>query len=188
MSAKRTTREREFEFTLLLTGVRALTSEVEDALYNAGCTDATIAMRSGRIVITFCRAARSMKDAILSAIRDVRKAGIGADVWRVDDCNLVTQADIARRIERSRQLVHQYLTGKRGPGGFPGPICEITDGAPLWRWCEVAFWLWENGLVKEEFLRDAEELGIINTVLDLKYQRQSKPDLVREVMRAVEPS
>src|SRR5487761_1677044 len=113
--------ECEHDFTLVLTGVRELTREVLDALYEAGCDDATIASRSGRIVATFSRTAPSLKDAILSALQCVRKANIGADVLRVDYCNLVTQADIARKIERSRQLVHQYWTGARGPGGFPPP-------------------------------------------------------------------
>jgi hypothetical protein len=177
--------EREFEFTLLLKGVDALTEDVENAFYEAGCSDATIAVRCGRPVITFSRAAASMKDAVLSAIRDVRKADVGADVFRVDNCNLVTQSDIARRIGRSRQLIHQYITGVRGPGDFPGPACEITDGASLWMWCEVATWLWKNGFVEEEVFRDAEEVGIINTVLDVQHQRQLRPDLINEVMETV---
>jgi hypothetical protein len=84
------------------------------------------------VFLTFSRTAASLKEAIFSAIGDVRKANIGADVLRVDVCNLVTQADIARKIGRTRQLVHQYITGVRGPGGFPSPACDITDGDPLW--------------------------------------------------------
>ena len=128
-----------------------------------------------------------MKDAILSAIENVRNAGIGADVLRVDYCNLVTQADIARKIGRSRQLVHQYMMGERGPGGFPSPVCGITDDVPLWYWCEVAHWLWENNMVKEEVLRDAEEVELINTVLELTRQKADKPDLTREVINSVSP-
>jgi hypothetical protein len=120
--------EFEHDFTLVLTGIADLTPEVENALLGAGCDDGTIAMRLGRPYITFSRLAPSMKDAILSAIENVRNAGIGADVLRVDYCNLVTQADIARKINRSRQLVYQYMVGERGPGGFPPPACRIGTG------------------------------------------------------------
>jgi hypothetical protein len=177
--------EREHDFTLVLTGVAELTPAIIDALYEAGCDDATLAVRSGRSFATFSRTAASMKDAILSAIADVRKAEVGADVLRVDYCNLVTQADIARKIGRTRQLVHLYMIGTRGPGGFPGPVCEIVDGTHLWMWCEVAYWLWENDMIKEDVLRDAEEVETINTALEMRRQKQSKPELFSEVFRRI---
>jgi len=177
----------EYDFTLVLTGIRELTPRIADDLLEVGCDDGTISMRSGRPFITFSRRAASMKDAILSAIEDVRKANVGADVLRVDYCNLVTQADIARKIGRSRQLVHQYMTGERGPGDFPSPACGIVDDVPLWYWCEVADWLWQNNMVKEDVLRDAEEVEIINNVLELMRQKTMNPDLTAEVIRSISP-
>ena len=114
--------ECEHDFALVLTGIAELSSEAENALFEAGCDDGTISVRFGRIYMTFSRNAACLKDAILSAIRDVQSAKIGALVLRVDTCNLVTQADIARKIGRTRQLVHQYITGRRGPGGFPAGL------------------------------------------------------------------
>ncbi len=178
-------RELEFEFTLLLDGIDKISPHVEDALFAAGCDDATISLRFGRIYLTFSRASASLKDAIISAIRDVRKSGIGATVLRVDQCDLITQSEIARRIHRSRQLVNQYILGTRGPGGFPAPACNITDRAPLWYWYEVAFWLWENNIIKEDDLRDAQNLTVINRVLELEYQRQLAPDRTQEIMDAL---
>src|SRR5712692_6543367 len=129
MSKKRATErkakkecEKEYDFTLVLTGFTELSSATEHALFEAGCDDATLSVRFGRVYLTFSRPAPTLKDAILSAIRDVRKAKIGADVLRVDNCDLITQSDVARRIGRSRQLVNQYITGSRGPGGFPPPV------------------------------------------------------------------
>jgi hypothetical protein len=177
--------ECEHEFTLVLAGISELTQNVVDALFEAGCDDATIASRSGRIVATFSRTAPSLKDAILTAIRCVRKANVGADVLRVDSCNLVTQADIARNIGRSRQLVHQYWTGARGPGGFPPPACELCDGTSLWLWCEVAFWLWEHDMIKEDVLRNAQQVEAINSVLEMEWQKRANRELTEEVMRAV---
>jgi hypothetical protein len=175
----------EHDFTLVLADPIELTEEVEDALYNAGCDDATISLRAGRMFITFSRVGESLKDSVLAAIANVRKANIGTDVLRVDYCNLVTQADIARKIGRSRQLVHQYMMGQRGPGGFPPPVCEICDGQFLWFWCEVAYWLYENSMVREHVLRDAEEVEVINNVLELERQRKRTPELTREVIDSV---
>jgi hypothetical protein len=175
----------EHDFTLVLADPIGLTEEVENALYEAGCSDATIALRSGRMFITFSRAEESLKQAVLSAIANVRKANIGSDVLRVDYCNLVTQADIARKIGRSRQLVHQYILGLRGPGGIPPPVCELYDGQYLWYWCEVAFWLCGNNMVRESVLRDAEEIEVINNVLELQRQKERTPELTKEVIDSV---
>lgn len=178
--------ECEHDFVLVLGGVTNLTMEIADALFVAGCDDATPSLRSGRLYLTFSRVAPTLKEAILSAIRDVGKAGIGASVLRVDDCQLATQAEIARKTGRSRQMIHQYMRGIRGPGNFPPPACHITDSAPLWYWCEVAAWLWENSMIPEKVLREAEEVGAINSVLELNNQRRSHPSLTDEVLRALD--
>ncbi len=115
----------------------------------------------------------------------MKKARVGADVLRVDNCDLVTQADIARRVGRSRQLVHQYITGERGPGGFPPPVCHVSDESPLWTWCEVAYWLWQNDMIKEDVVLEAQHIAIINAVLELHHQKQLAPDLINEVSQSV---
>lgn len=177
--------EREYDFALILSGVTELTTPVEDALFNAGCDDATLSVQYGQLYLEFSRTASSLLRAILSAIQDVQKAGIGAEVLRVDECDLVTQADIARRIERSRQLVHQYVTGERGPGGFPPPVCHLTEKAPLWAWCAVSYWLLQNDMIKPEEVRAAEVIAAINTALELRDQRKRNPALADEVAKAV---
>jgi len=179
------TGDREHDFALILSGVQELTTEVEDALYSAGCDDATVSMQYGCIYMEFSRRAPSLKDAILSAIRDVRQARIGAVVWRVDSCDLITPAEIARRIGRTRQLVHQYITGVRGPGHFPAPDCNLTEGQPLWAWCAVSYWLSQNDMIRPEELRNAEILATINTALERSHQHDRDPGLVDEVTRAV---
>jgi hypothetical protein len=177
--------DKEYEFVLILSGISELTSEVEDALFEAGCDDATLSMRAGRAYLTFSRTAPTPQDAILSAIRNVREAGIGADVLQVDMCDLVTQAEIARRIQRPRQVVHQLMTGERGPGEFPPPVCHIADESPLWAWCEVAYWLWQNDMVKEDVYLEAQYVAVINTLLELQRQQQRAPQLIKEVRQAV---
>ena len=117
-------------------------------------------------------------------------AGIGADVLRVDVCSLVTQAEIARRIGRSRQLVHQYMSGIRGPGTFPAPACNITVGASLWSWCEVAHWLRQNDMISHDAATEAQEVALINAALEMRYHRQLDPKLSAEILRSLsdEPS
>ena len=70
------------EFTLHLSGVPDLTPEISDALYEAGCDDGMPSKSDGQISIDFIRSAPSMQDAVVSAIRDVERAGIGARVIR----------------------------------------------------------------------------------------------------------
>lgn len=175
----------EYDFTLILAGFSQDSAGIEEALFAAGCDDATLAFRSGRPMLTFSRSGNSIKDAIVTAIQDVRKAGIGADVIRVDVCHLVTISEIARRIGRTRQVVHQYMRGQRGPGGFPGPVCEIGAGIMAWYWCEVAFWLWKNDMIKEDILRDAIEVDTINSVLEMEHLRKQDADLIDEVRRSI---
>lgn len=178
---------RVHEFTLILTGITEVTTEAEDALFEAGCDDALISVRCGRLFLLFSRTASSLKDAILTAIRDVKAAKIGAEVLRVDACHLVSQADIARKIVRSRQLVHQYITGVRGPGGFPAPASGNTDTSPVWHWSEVAEWLYQNDMITEADFREALDVGVINSVLELENQRRRAPALADEVLRLVAP-
>lgn len=164
-----------------------LTNDVTDALFEAGCDDSSPGICNGRMHIDFAREAPTFKAAVLSAIRDVRKAKIGADVIRVDDINPVTQADIARRIGRSRQVVHQWISGTRGPGMFPAPTRQVTDGTAYYDWRDVAGWLVAHGMLPAEVLRDAEERDAINSVLELERQRHERPDLLKEVVRSILP-
>lgn len=175
----------EFDFTLVLTGITAETEGVEDKLIEAGCDDATLAFRCGRPVLTFSRMAESALSAMISAIEDVRKSGIGADVVRVDNCSLVTLSEIARRIGRQRQVVHQYMRGQRGPGGFPAPVCELGARHLLWRWCEVAYWLWKNDMLKEEIVRESREIELINSLLEMEMLKKQEPGLANEIIRQI---
>jgi hypothetical protein len=77
------------------------------------------------------------------------------------------------------------MNGVRGPGGFPPPACHITDSAPLWYWCEVAYWLWTNDLISQDVLQEAQEVAIVNSILDLEYQQQIAPDLTKAIMASL---
>ncbi len=86
-------------FTLILSGVRELTDEVCDALFEAGCDDALPGMTDGVAFLDFAREAGSVREAVLSAISDVERAGIGARVARLEPPELMAIPECVRRIK-----------------------------------------------------------------------------------------
>ena len=78
------TADEPFTFTLILSGISEITDEVRDALFEAGCGDALLGVRDGIVFLDFDREGPSMATAILSAIADVRNAGIGAEVVSIE--------------------------------------------------------------------------------------------------------
>jgi hypothetical protein len=62
-------------FTMHVTGINTDSEYYEDALYDAGCTDALIAVVDGDLSIDFARQAPSYDQAVKSATRAVQKAG-----------------------------------------------------------------------------------------------------------------
>ncbi len=67
-------RKKTYGFNVVL-NARTLTNKQCDALYEAGCDDATIVTRDGTTFIVFDRQATSLERAIRSATADVRAAG-----------------------------------------------------------------------------------------------------------------
>ncbi|WZO97854.1 hypothetical protein EP7_004906 [Isosphaeraceae bacterium EP7] len=175
----------EHDFDICLAEGVAFTDELTDSLFEAGCDDATVSQRHGRLTLSFCREAPSFKDAVLSAIADVAKAGLGPKIVRVDLEGLMSQSDIARKIGRSRQLVHQYVSGATGPGGFPPPVGGISGPAPAWNWQDVAEWLLRSGLSDDRFAQEANGVAAINAALEMKRQLVTQPELAAEAMALI---
>ena len=50
-------------------------------------------------------------------------------------------------------------------------------------WCEVAYWLWQNGIIKDDVLERSRIVAGINSVLDMLHQRQHDSALVDEVLQ-----
>src|SRR6185437_2814666 len=61
-------------FTLQVTGIDT-TGNYEDRLYNAGCSDAMVAVLGGSLYLDFDREAPTFEAAVQSARRDVERAG-----------------------------------------------------------------------------------------------------------------
>lgn len=127
-----------YTFTLVIDG-DAGTDERINALFEAGCDDATFSHGSTISYGDFDRDADNLLDAVLSAVEAVESVE-GLSVRRVDEDDLVTVNDIAERLDRSRQSVNQLIAGDRGDGTFPQPLGRTRGHGRVWSWSEVAEW------------------------------------------------
>jgi hypothetical protein len=72
------------KFTLILSGVSEITPDLADALYEATGGDVEFNMRNGVGYLEFERPARTLSEAIRSAIRQVEESTTGVRVIRVE--------------------------------------------------------------------------------------------------------
>lgn len=153
----------EFEFVLVVDD-DVDDDAVIDALYAAGCTDATFGSVDGVGFGEFEREAEGFADAVLSAIADVESVA-GLRVRRVEPDDLVTMSEIAERLGRSRESVRLLAAGERGAGDFPAPVSHLRSRFRLWRWTDVAAWA---GMVSEEERGRARFVAMVNASLELR--------------------
>jgi hypothetical protein len=80
-------------FTLILSGVAALTPELADVLYAATNGDIELNMRDGIAFVEFERKAATLQEAITTTIREVEEATPGVRVVRVesDTANVIAK-------------------------------------------------------------------------------------------------
>lgn len=181
VKAKVESTEHNFQIVL---GVREVDAKLSDRLFEAGCGDAALVARDGLVFLDFDREAPTFEDAVTSAIRDVRKAGLL--VVRVEPDDLVNQAQIGERAGRTRASINQLVQGQRGPGGFPAPHSGAGEGR-LWRWSEVSAWLAQlnrDPLPREELAR-ARFVAFVNTALSFAQARERTPAMAA-AMRVIQ--
>jgi hypothetical protein len=96
--------EMGYEFTLVLD--RAPSDDDLDALFNAGCSDATFQIESGESVGHFVRKSESLTHAIATAVHDVENAGLStAEVRRDEIGDPTLRQDYAREIAAANLMV-----------------------------------------------------------------------------------
>jgi hypothetical protein len=76
---------------VILSGIHEVTEEAANALFEAGCDDGSFASRDGIAFVMFDREAATLREAIESAIADVKAAGFGALRVETDDANVVAK-------------------------------------------------------------------------------------------------
>lgn len=81
-----------YQFTLILTGIKDLTPDVTDALYEAGFDDALVGIAAGIPYIDVNhRQSESLEKAVRDAIRDVEKAGFHVVRVESEAANVITR-------------------------------------------------------------------------------------------------
>lgn len=162
---------KTYQFTLVLKNVNENTNELEDSLYEAGCDDALINYKNGAVYLEFDREASSLEEAVISAIKDVQSSSVDAEVASVAPENFVTEAEIAKRLKKSRQTISLWIKGERREF-FPHPVMRLAEKSPLWRWDEVCAWLYENRIIENQNLvDDALFFANINAALEERDSR-----------------
>ena len=156
-------------FTLFLQGLDVSSDEHIEALYEAGCDDATFGSRDGTPYAIFDRETDSFSDALHSAIHDVLQALPQAQIVRIEPDDLVTMATIAKRCARTRESIRLLANDERGPGGFPPPVAYVDGKTRLWHWPDVARWLNEHGKARLKIDSEAADLvAAMNAAFDLR--------------------
>lgn len=138
--------------------------------------------RGGRIM--FSREAEDAVQAVTSAVRDVEAAGIRV-TGVVED--RVTVSEIAEKARVTDAAVRYWISGQRGPGGFPEPAVR-RERLSLFSWAEVAAWLAWNKLGEADpnAAETAQACKIIDAALTVRnglrdLPRHSRP-LVRDLV------
>lgn len=182
----------EHNFTLIIHGTA---DSHLDELYDAGCSDATFGAVDGVAYAEFDREAPTLADAISSAIRAVESVG-ELRVTHVEPEELVTAAEIANRLGRSRESIRLLAAGERGSGSFPPPVSHLRAHSRLWRWTDVISWAATtgdkrliahlSGTLTDDQLTGAHVIAAINGALELRNQReQLTPDERKRVAELV---
>ena len=134
-----------YNFTLVLRGVSESTEGLEDAIFSAGCDDALINFREGAVYLDFDREAKSIEEAVLTAIQDVTSTPLNITVVSVAPDLFVSESGIAKRLNKTRQAVSHWIKGnRRSQIPFPNPVMKLEEKSPLWRWYDVTQWLYQQ--------------------------------------------
>ncbi|MEX1009336.1 MAG: hypothetical protein WD271_16065 [Acidimicrobiia bacterium] len=158
-------RVQDWNFTLVLDGDVLSDNDLLNALYDAGCDDASFGEIDGVFYAEFDREADAFAQAIFTAIREIESTGVRV-VSVADPDELVTAADIAELIGQSRESVRLYIAGRRGPGTFPAPISHLWSRGRLWRWPAVADWLRTAGFEIDEPEGRAEDSEAVAAIVN----------------------
>ena len=132
----------EYEFTLkfMLTPQDANLDELVERLSEAGCKDALVGIgQTGRLALDFTREASSAKQAIVSALEEVKGAISDAKLVEITP-DFVGLSDVAELVGVSRQNMRKLMLAHKD--SFPVAVHE--GSATLWHLSPVLQWLQEH--------------------------------------------
>ncbi len=161
-------KEKEYHFALILSGVTEHTEGLEDDLFEAGCDDALVFFKNNTVYLEFDRESESLDQAIISAVKSVEGLSSEIKVKRVEPDTIVNLSDIARRSGLTKQSISMLVSGERGDGTFPSPISKVISSTPLWKWSTVADWLLAHEKLDSQSVQSAHLIEDINGALELR--------------------
>jgi hypothetical protein len=127
--------EYEFQLKFVVPLIDWDTDDLVDRLGQSGCTDALVGIGlPGRLALDFAREAASAETAILTAIKDVKRAVPSATLVEVGP-DVVGLSDIADLLDVTRQNVRKFAFKR---DDFPVPFHSGTT--VLWRLLPVLDW------------------------------------------------
>ena len=153
---------KKFEFSIVASGLDPEAEDFEQRFYDAGCDDAAIAFQKGHIIVDFTREAKSISEAIVTAVQNVQAAGARVD--RIEPDPLVSLSDIAARTGMTRAAMTQYSKGQRAKN-FPAPVARVTSDSPLWDWATVAKWLFHHDKLSRDEAMEAAAVRAANAAI-----------------------
>ncbi|MFB7914629.1 hypothetical protein [Streptomyces sp. NPDC056061] len=140
------------------------TSALESEFYDH--FDGLLAESFGRLLITvYMEGHQNGAMAAKCAAFEIDK-NLDVMVTRIDR-DLVDAAEIARRMDRSRESVRQLIQGERRKGEpFPTPVGS-PNGKKIWEWSTVNEWLRSNvpGAGDPEYGLTRDEMAIVDNWL-----------------------
>jgi hypothetical protein len=152
-----------------------------DILTAADGIDATVQAdhRGGKVM--FNREAHDAIEAITSAIEQV--TAVGMNVTGVTE-DLVVTDEIAERAKVTAAAVRYWMSGERGPGGFPDPKVR-RQRSSLYSWAEVSNWLAaaKLGEVDHSAAEAARASALINAALTVREGLRDLPPHDRPLIR-----
>jgi hypothetical protein len=180
-----------YNFTLIIEGADLQTDEAQEALFEAGCDDATFGVVDGVQFAEFDREAGSYGQALTRAMAAIQRTIKGARVVHVEPDELVTISEIAERLDRSRESIRLLIAGERGPGDFPAPASHVRTRNRLWRWPDVLRWFatryedeFGNRLVETH--EDPRITAMLNALLQYRrYEKEIDEAERRQIEEAV---
>jgi hypothetical protein len=171
-------------FTLVLGSDTQFTDDVAQRVCLEVGDDTLFGACNGAAYIDFEREGESFRDVVLSAIADVER--IGLRVEHVDPDDYVSRAEIARRIDKTREYVGQLASGTTGHGDFPPPVSSVSGRSPRWRWSDVAPWLARAGMLAAEEVDRASFVASVNACLEWRRFREAAgADDIRQALSSV---
>lgn len=136
-----------YHFSIVIRDADPTATDLEDQLFEAGCDDALLCQLDDTVYLEFDREAPTAQHALQSAIDDLHSAGFHDLI--IQEGGISSLAEMAERIGVSRTTMSHYAHAKRGQGNFPKPIYGVASGSSLYRWQEVAEWLFQQGKIPQ---------------------------------------